>query len=184
MKLPAIHTMSTAPARHLLACEEVARKDLWHEHPALGMLQHWQVTARWLMARYVLTHAAPRHGIARRLCAEVCAELEVEAEVLEHHLDAVPPTDGAPRAATVPVPEARRHVLQRMVERVMAVRPGTPLFDARLLVLGQAFDRHLTQTMARVVRRAHRPEWLQLGPVIAARRRRLLSEMAGDPAVR
>lgn len=31
MPLPALHTVSLAPARHLLACQRVVEFDLWHE---------------------------------------------------------------------------------------------------------------------------------------------------------
>lgn len=182
MLLPAIHTIATAPARHLLACEQVARDELWHEHPALRLLQHWQITGRWLMARFVL---APeqfdrgmddrRHGIARRMCAEICTELEVEDRVLEPHLVGSRTWTGSRSSSS------RRQVLRRMIERVMDVAPGTSLFDARVLALGKAFDRHLLQTISQVAALRHRAEWATLGRRMADKRRALVAQLSAPP---
>jgi hypothetical protein len=179
MLLPAIHTLSVAPARHLLACEHITRQALWHESPLLSVLQQCQVHVRWLLARYLLlapdrrdSQAAPRQGVARRLCAEVSAEIDAEEAVFDSSLDE------ARRSVTAAEAGTRRFLVRGMLDRVSDIRPGTALFDARVLALGRAFERHLHHTMLQAAPVAWRAEGASLGVALRDRRESILKRIA------
>lgn len=184
MPLPALHTVSLAPARHLLACQRVVELDLWHENPVLRLLQRCQVTTRWLMARYLLEPEAPatagqahRDGIARRLIAEVCAEIEAEETELVPRLRTQVTSSPALRDAG-----QRRSGLRRLTEALMDVPPGSRRFDQRMLALGKAFERHLHQLMLQLGPLAHRPLGHELGHSMQMRHHAVMATLADHPA--
>jgi hypothetical protein len=180
MLLPAIHTVSVAPARHLPACEHITRQGLWHESPLLCVLQQCQVHVRWLLARYLLLapdgrdeQAAPRHHVARRLCAEVSAEIDAEEAVFDASLDEVR------RPLTAAASGTHRFRVRDMLDPVSDIRPGSTLFDARVLALGTSFERHLHHTMLQAAPVAWRAEGASLGVALRDRRESILKRIAG-----
>ena len=113
----------------------------------LDLLITGQSTARCLLARYrslcERRHPgteAQRGGLARRLCAELAVQLQVEDEVFYPALRAAM-HDGS----LIDVAEVEHECLRELTSRVVEMAPDDPLFDARVLVIGELFELHLAR---------------------------------------
>lgn len=131
--------------------------------------------ARYLLEPEVPAGAGPAHrdGNARRLIAEVCAEIEAEETELVPRLRAQGGASPALHEA-----RERRSALRRLTESLMDVQPGSRRFDLRMLALGKAFERHLYQLVVQISPIAHRPLGHELGRSMQVRHHTVLAALA------
>lgn len=113
----------------------------------LELLVSGQSTVRCLLARYraLCERRLPgtenqRGGLARRLCAELAVQLAVEDQVFYPALRAAM-HDGS----LIDVAEVEHECLRELTSRVVEMAPDDPLFDARVLVIGELFELHLAR---------------------------------------
>jgi hypothetical protein len=113
----------------------------------LDLLISGQSTVRCLLARYRALcerrqsgNDAQRGGLARRLCAELAVQLAVEDEVFYPALRAA-----MHDASLIDVAEVEHECLRALTSRVVEMAPDDPMFDARVLVIGELFELHLAR---------------------------------------
>jgi hypothetical protein len=113
----------------------------------LDLLITGQSTVRCLLARYralcerrLPGTDAQRGGLARRLCAELAVQLAVEDEVFYPALRAA-----MHDARLIDVAEVEHECLRELTGRVVEMAPDDPMFDARVLVIGELFELHLAR---------------------------------------
>lgn len=113
----------------------------------LELLVSGQSTVRCLLARYralcerkSLGADQQRGGLARRLCAELAVQLQVEDEVFYPALRAA-----MHDSRLIDVAEVEHECLRDLTARVVEMDPDDPLFDARVLVIGELLELHLAR---------------------------------------
>jgi hypothetical protein len=120
-------------------------------NPALQGLLDGQATVRWLLTRYAglaaraPTSVAMRTGVARRVCAELAANIQVAEELLYPRL-----REQASCGELLDRAEVLHECLRDQMDRVMQMHASEPLFDARVRVLGALFELHRSLTSKRV----------------------------------
>jgi hypothetical protein len=113
----------------------------------LDLLITGQSTVRCLLARYraLCEQRLPgtdvqRGGLARRLCAELAVQLAVEDEVFYPALRAA-----MHDSSLIDVAEVEHECLRELTGRVIEMAPDDPMFDARVLVIGELLELHLAR---------------------------------------
>jgi hypothetical protein len=155
----------------------------------LDLLVNGQSTVRCLLARYraLCERRLPgvddraRDGLARRLCAELAVQLQVEDEVFYPALRAAMP-DGR----LIDVAEVEHECLRDLTSRVVDMDPDDPLFDARVLVIGELFELHLAREAHELHPAALRSplDFHQIAVALMQRRDDLLAELADGHGLR
>lgn len=149
----------------------------------LDLLVAGQAGVRNLLARYRTLcesddgrrHDARRGGLARRLCAELAVQLQIEDEVFYPALRAA-----LADSALVDVAEVEHECLRELVSRVVDMVPSDPLFDARVLVIAELFDLHLAREAQELHPAAMRSalDFHAIALALMQRRDDLLAELA------
>lgn len=141
----------------------------------LRQLIEGQTAIRCLLTRFALMRcdgpeADPdRAQLVCRLNAELCAYLHVKEELLFPRMrDAV--GDGAP----IDQAEVEHECLRHLLDRLQGMEPGDPLFDARVMVLGQLFESHLQRELGQLLPLLCGANLRGLGRTIAERREEML----------
>ncbi|NRF68130.1 hemerythrin domain-containing protein [Aquincola sp. S2] len=147
----------------------------------LDVLLAGQAMTRCLMARYTRLRAQGpsadplRAGLARRLCAELAVQLQIEEELFYPELRQVL-IDSAP----VDQAEVEHECMRELSTRLMDMAPDDPMFDARVMVLGELLELHLAREAQQIYPMALRAplDFSALGLALVQRRDELLADIA------
>jgi hypothetical protein len=159
-----------------------------HADEVLDLLISGQSTVRCLLARYRALcrqgagSDARRGGLARRLCAELAVQLQIEDEVFYPALRAAM-VDGW----LIDVAEVEHECLRDLTARVVEMSPTDPLFDARVLVIGELLELHLAREAHELhpaARRSTAIDFHGIALQLVQRRDDLLAELADGHGLR
>lgn len=152
----------------------------------LDVLAGGQELAHALIERYNALRSggaraiAARTGLARRLCAELAVQLQIEEELLYPEL-----RESLPDPAPVDQAEVENACMRALVERLIEMSPTDPSFDARVVVLGELLERHLARAARELYPLAMRVplDPRTLGLALVQRRDELLADLADGHVV-
>lgn len=145
-------------------------------HPAMQALLQGQHAVRRLLRRQADLRNGDAAGaddtrrhLVRRLCTELVVHMHVQEELLYPRLrrlvDDTLPIDQS---------EAEHQCLRDLAERLVAMAPSDPLFEARLQVLAEIFDLHVRREVREVYPLMQGRALRNLGQALQCRRDELL----------